>query len=78
VNLPADLNQRINAALATQLAASNVRLQVLADKLRATSVRIDSLDLPVIDVTDDGGGHSHVHVHVRCKADTRTQRQQPQ
>jgi hypothetical protein len=78
VNLPADLNQRINAALATQLAASNVRLQVLADKLRATSVRIDSLDLPVIGVTDDGGGHSHVHVHVRCKADTRTQRQQPQ
>ncbi len=78
VNLPSDLDQRINAALASRLAANNVKLQVLADKLRASSMRIDSLDLPVIDVTDDGDGSSHVHVHLRCNGNSRTQRQQPQ
>jgi hypothetical protein len=77
MNLPSDLDQRINAALASRLAANNVKLQVLADKLRASSVRLDNLELPVVDVTDDGGGPSHVHVHVRCNVNPRTQRQPP-
>jgi hypothetical protein len=55
MNLPSDLDQRINAALASRMAASNVKLQVLADKLRQSSVRIDNLDIPIVEVTDDGG-----------------------
>jgi len=79
MNLPADLDQRINAALASSMAANNVKLQGLADKLRASSMRIENLDIPIIDVTDDSGApaHVHVHVHTRCNADTKTQ-QQPQ
>jgi hypothetical protein len=79
VNLPADLDQRINAALASSMAANNVKLQGLADKLRASSMRIENLDIPIIDVTDDSGApaHVHLHVHTRCNADTKTQ-QQPQ
>jgi hypothetical protein len=78
MNLPADLDQRINAALADRMAASNVKLQVLADKLRQSSMRIDNLDIPIVDVTDDSGAPAHVHVHVRCNVNNRTQRQQPQ
>ncbi len=78
INLPSDLDQRINAAFASSMATNNVKLQVLADKLRASSVRIENLDIPIVDVTDDGGGSTHVHVHVRCNANSRTQRQQPQ
>jgi len=79
MNLPSDLDQRINATLASRMAASNVKLQVLADKLRQSSMRIDNLDIPIVEGTDDGGVPSHVHVHVRCNADTRTpQKQQPQ
>lgn len=78
MNLPADLDQRINAALASRMAASNVKLQVLADKLRQSSMRIDNLDIPIVDVTDDSGVPAHVHVHVRCNVNNRTQRQQPQ
>jgi hypothetical protein len=77
-NLPTDLDQRINAALASSMAANHVKLQVLADKLRASSMRIDNLELPVIDVTNDGGLPSHMHVHVRCNINNGTQRQQPQ
>jgi len=79
MNLPADLDQRINAALASSMAANNVKLQGLADKLRASSMRIENLDIPIIDVTDDSGApaHVHLHVHTRCNADTKTQ-QQPQ
>jgi len=78
MNLPADLDQRINAALGARMAASNVKLQVLADKLRQSSMRIDNLDIPIVEVTDDGGVPSHVHVHVRCNASTKAPRQQPQ
>jgi hypothetical protein len=78
MNLPADLDQRINNELAARMAAGNVKLQVLADKLRDSSLRIDNLNLPIIDVTDDGGVPAHVHVHVRCNVNTRTQKQQPQ
>ena len=78
MNLPADLDQRINAALGARMAAGNVKLQVLGDKLRASSVRIENLDIPIVDVTDDGGAPNHVHVHVRCNVNPKTQRQQPQ
>ena len=78
INLPADLDQRINAALASSMAASNVKLQIAADKLHESSMRINGLDLPVIDVTDDVGAPAHVHVHVRCNVNNKTQRQQPQ
>jgi len=78
MNLPSDLDQRINAALASRMAASNVKLQVLADKLRQSSMRIDNLDIPIVEVTDDGGVPSHVHVHVRCNVNNKAPRQQPQ
>jgi len=78
MNLPSDLDQRINAALASRMAASNVKLQVLADKLRQSSTRIDNLDIPIVEVTDDGGVPSHVHVHVRCNVNNKAPRQQPQ
>ena len=78
MNLPSDLDQRINAALASRMAASNVKLQVLADKLRQSSTRIDNLDIPIVEVTDDGGVSSHVHVHVRCNVNNKAPRQQPQ
>lgn len=78
MNLPSDRDQRINAALGARMRASNVKLQIAADKLRESSVRIDSLDLPVIDVTDDSGGSSHVHVHVRCNVNNKAPRPQPQ
>jgi len=78
MNLPSDLDQRINAALASRMAASNVKLQVLADKLRQSSMRIDNLDIPIVEVTDDGGVPSHLHVHVRCNVNNKAPRQQPQ
>lgn len=78
MNLPSDLDQRINAALGARMAASNVKLQVLADKLRQSSMRIDNLDIPIVEVTDDGGVPSHVHVHVRCNVNSKAPRQQPQ
>jgi len=78
LNLPSDLDQRIQAqtaALAARFAANNVKLQVAADRLRESSVRIDGLDLPAIDMTDDGGHvstHVHVHTHANCKASRTT------
>jgi len=78
MNMPSDLDQRINAALATHMAANNVKLQVLADKLRQSSTRIDNLDIPIVEVTDDGGVPSHLHVHVRCNVNNKAPRQQPQ
>jgi hypothetical protein len=78
MNLPSDLDQRINAALASRMAASDVKLQVLADKLRQSSTRIDNLDIPIVEVTDDGGVSSHAHVHVRCNVNNKAPRQQPQ
>ncbi len=78
VNLPTDLDQRINAALVSSRAANHVKLQVLADKLRQSSMRIDNLDIPIVEVTDDSGAPAHVHVHVHCNVNNRTQRQQPE
>ena len=71
VNLPADLDQRKNAALASSMAANTLKLQVLADKLRSSSVRIENLDIPIVDVTNDGGRVTtrvHVHTHAACKS----------
>jgi hypothetical protein len=71
VNLPADLDQRINAALDSSMAANTLKLQVLADKLRSSSVRIENLDIPIVDVTTDGGRVTtrvHVHTHAACKS----------
>jgi hypothetical protein len=87
LNLPADLDQRIQAqiqaqtaAIAARVAANKVKLQIAADKMGESSLQLENLDVPVVEVTDDGGRIStHVHTHVNCNATTKKQAgRQPQ
>jgi hypothetical protein len=71
--LPPDLEARIQmrtAAMAAKMAANTVKLQIAADKIRQSSMKLEDLEVPVVEVTDDGGGrvstHVHVRTHVRC------------
>jgi hypothetical protein len=79
VNLPADLDQRIQAQTASITAqvmaqVNDAKLQrLMAEKVRLNSMRISqvavpdvpvpNLEVPVVDVTTDDGGHVITHVH---------------
>ena len=79
--LPPDVQARIqakSAAIAAKLAANNIKLQIDADQF-GPSVQVDNMEVPVVDVTDDGGyvtTHVRVHTHTNCK--TTTDQRQPE
>ncbi|MGA2905058.1 MAG: hypothetical protein ABSD98_14590 [Candidatus Korobacteraceae bacterium] len=82
INLPSDLDQRIQtqmAILTARLAANGAKLQIASDKLRESSIQLENLNLPIVEVTDDGGRVStRVHNHVNCNANAKRTGQQPQ
>ena len=62
INLPPGLDQQIQAQMAraaSQRAASNVKLQIAADQLRANASRLGNLKLPAIDVRVMPSGSLH-------------------
>lgn len=75
--LPPDFETRIQAktaAIAAKLAANNVKLQIDADQF-GPSVQVDNMEVPVVDVTDDGGHVTtrvRVHTHTNCKTSRTT------
>jgi hypothetical protein len=69
-SLPPDIAARMRdkaAAIAARVAASNMKLQMAADKLGT----LQNMEIPAVEVSDDGGNivtHVHVHTNTRCKA----------
>ena len=64
--------------IAAQVAANNLKLQIATEKLRESSVKIDKMEFPVVEITDDGGKittHVHVHARANCKTSTQTSAQ---
>jgi hypothetical protein len=87
LNLPSDLDPRTQAqlqaklaAMTAQLAANHVKLQIAANKLRDSSMQLETIDIPRVEITGDGGRIStHVHTHVRCNViNDKTGQRQPQ
>ncbi len=76
VNLPADLDQRIQAqvaAMTARIQANSEKMQIAADNWRKSSMHIENM--PVVEVTDDGGRvttHVHVHTDASCKTSRTT------
>ena len=76
-SLPPDISLRMQqkaAAIAARVAASNLKLQIAADKLG----NLQDLDIPVVQISDDGGKtttHVHIHTNARCKVKTSTTEQ---
>lgn len=76
--LPSDVEARIQAkgaAIAARLAANNIKLQIDGNQFGPSAMQIENLEVPVVDVTDDGGHittHVHVHTHVNCKTSRST------
>lgn len=69
--LPQDMEARIQAqtaAISAKMAANAAKLQIAADKIRQSSMRFQDIEVPVVEVTDDGGGRVSTHVHVRAHA----------
>lgn len=70
--LPPDMEARIQAqtaALSARMAANAIKLQIAGDKLRQSAMRFQDVEVPVVEVTDDGGRvstHTHVRTHTRC------------
>jgi hypothetical protein len=69
--LPPDMEARIQAqtaAVSAKMAANAVKLQIAANKIRQSSVKFQDIEVPVVEVTDDGGGRVTTHVHIRSHA----------
>jgi len=81
--LPSDVEARIQAktaAIAAQLAANNIKLHIDASQF-PSAMQMDNMDIPVVDVTDDGGQvttHVHVHAHARCNNRSPQDQRQPE
>jgi seryl-tRNA synthetase len=66
-----DVEARIQAqmaGMAARMASNNIKLQIAADKIRQSTMRLPDIEVPVVEVTDDGGGRVTTHVHVRTHA----------
>jgi hypothetical protein len=76
--LPPDVDAHLQvkaAAIAAKLAANNINLQIDTNRLRRSAVQMQNMEVPVVDVTDDGGRvttHVRVHTHVNCKTSATT------
>jgi hypothetical protein len=76
--LPPDVEARIQAktaAIAAKFAANNINLHIDASQLSPSAMQMENMEVPVVDVTDDGGHvttHVHVHTHVNCKTSRTT------
>jgi hypothetical protein len=70
--LPPDAEARIQAkaaALAAKFAANNIKVQIDPEPFGPSATQMENI--PVVDVTDDGGHVStqvHVHTHANCKS----------
>jgi hypothetical protein len=67
--------QAKTAAMAAKLAANNIKLQIDASQFGPSAMQMENMEVPVVDVTDDGGHvttHVHVHTHVNCKTSRTT------
>lgn len=83
--LSPDVEARIQAktaAIAAKLAANNINLHIDASQFGPSAMQIENMEVPVVDVTDDGGHvttHVHVHTHVNCKTSrTTSDQRQPE
>ena len=68
------------AAIAAKFASNNIKLQIGADRFDPSTIQMGNMEVPVVDVTDDGGHVTtqvHVRTHTNCKTSrsTRDQRQ---
>lgn len=69
VKLPDDLEQRIEirtAAVASQMAAQQVKLQIAANRLRTASIRIAGSGMSAADGDDGDQDSSRDVIHVNC------------
>jgi hypothetical protein len=66
------------AAIAAKFAANSVKLQIGADRFDPSTIQVENMEVPVVDVTDDGGHittHVRVHTHANCKTSRSTPNQ---
>lgn len=76
--LSPDVEARIQAktaAIAAKLAVNNIKLQIDTSQFGPSAPQIENMEVPVVDVTDDGGHvatHVRVHTHVNCKTSRTT------
>ena len=81
--LPPNVDARLQAkaaAIAAKFASNNINLQIGADRFDSSTIQVGNMEVPVVNVTDDGGHVTtqvHVHTHANCKTSrsTRDQRQ---